>query len=166
MGEIEIIVDKLRLQFEGLFSVKDFYFMIDEFFEDRNYDRREIRHIERVAAEGKYIEFEWLPWKKYTDYVKSEIRIRAVLSDIKEVEIDKDGSKIKLNKGNIKIVLDGYLTTDYENRWESQPMFIFLRTLFDKYFYKPFTTGYQKNVESDVKELYNYMRKFFNLYRS
>ena len=43
LGEIDIIVDKLRLQYEGLFSVKDLYYMIDEWSEERNYDRREKR---------------------------------------------------------------------------------------------------------------------------
>jgi len=165
MAEIDIIIDKLRLQFEGLFSVKDLYYMMDEWFEERNYDHRELRHIERVTPEGKYIEWEWQPWKKYTDYAKSEIRIRVICSNITEVEIEKDGSKVKLNKGNIQFVIDGYLTTDYENRWESQPMFLFIRTLFDKYFYKPFTVGYQTNVAGDVKELYKQLKAFLNLYR-
>lgn len=165
MAEIEIVVDKLRLQYDGLFSAKDLYYMLDEWFEEKNYDRREIRHIERVTPEGKYIEYEWLPWKKYTDYAKSEIRIRVVMTDVKEVEIERDGSKVKLNQGNIRIVMDGYLTTDYENRWESKPMLIFLRTIFDKYFYKPFTVGYQQNVKGDVMELYKQVKAFLNLYR-
>ena len=106
-----------------------------------------------------------VPWKKYTDYAKCEIKIRLVMSDIVEVEIEKDGSKLKLNKGKIKIVLDGLLTTDYENRWESKPMFYFIRTIFDKYFYKPFTVGYQNNVAGDTKELYSFLKAFLNLYR-
>ena len=165
MAEVDIIVDKLRLQFEGLFSVKDLYYMIDQWFEERNYDRRELRHIERVTPEGKYIEFEMLPWKKYTDYAKCEIRIRLVMDEIKEVEIEKDGSKVKLNQGKLKAVFDGYLSTDYENRWESKPIFFFIRTLFDKYFYKPFTVGFQNNVQADVKEIYDQIKGFLNLYR-
>ncbi len=165
IAEVDIIVDKLRLQYEGLFSVKELYFSIDEWLEERNYDRREIKHVERVSPEGKYIEFEMMPWKKYTDYAKSEIKIRLIMSDIVEVEIEKDGSKVKLNKGKIKVVLDGLLTTDYENRWESKPMFYFIRTIFDKYFYKPFTVGYQNNVSGDVKELYTHLKAFLNLYR-
>ena len=93
MGEMDIIVDKLRLQYEGLFSVKDLYFAIDEWFEERNFDRRELRHVERVTPEGKYIEVEMRPWKKYTDYAKCEIKIRLVMSDIVEVEINDVANK-------------------------------------------------------------------------
>jgi hypothetical protein len=165
MSEREVIVDKVRLSYEGLFSVADFYKMIDEFFEEKNYDKRELKNIERVSPEGKYIEIELLPWKKVSDYAKNEIRVRMMMSNIKDVEVEKDGVKVKLNQGNLQIVFDAYLTTDYENRWESKPYFFFLRTIFDKYLYRPFQSGFQQGVKSDFVELRDRIKAFLNLYR-
>lgn len=165
MAERDYIVDKLSLTYEGLFSVKDLYKMIDEWFRWKGYDKREKKNIEIINPEGKYIELVLEPWKKVTDYAKNVIGIRIQMFDIKEVEVEKDNTKIKLNQGKVHFVFDGILETDYEARWEGKPIFYFLRTVFDKYFYKPFTQGFQAGVAADVKDLHGQIKAFLNLYR-
>ena len=165
MSEIEVVVDKLRLDYEGLFSVPELYKLIDELFEEKNYDKKEIRNIERVSAEGKYIELEILPWKKCSDYTKNEIRMRIIMSEIKDVEIEKDGAKVKLNQGKLHIVFDGYLTSDYFDKWETKPLFYFIRVIFDKFIYEPFQSGFHRGVKADVIEFRDRIKGFLNLYR-
>ncbi len=165
LAERTVVIDKLRLTYEGLFSVLELYNLINNWLEQKNYDKREIKNVEVIKPEGKYIELELLPWKKYTDYVKSEIRFRILMSEVKEVEVEKDGVKVKLNQGRIQFVFDGYLTTDYENRWENKPTFFFIRTVWDKFVYKPFTVGYQNMVRSDVKDIHTQIKSSLNLYR-
>lgn len=165
MAERDIIVDKMRMTYEGLFSVTELYKMIDEWFEEKNYDKKELKNVEKVTPEGKYIEIIVEPWKKVTDYAKNVIRIRMIMTDIKDVEVEKDGVKVRLNQGKIQMVFDGYLETDYENRWEQKPTFFLIRTLFDKYFYKPFTQGFQTGVKSDLNHLVTRIKSFLNLYR-
>lgn len=165
MAETEVVVDKLRLDYEGLFSVPELYKLIDEWFEEKNYDKKEIRNIERVSADGKYIELELLPWKKCSDYTKNELRLRIILSGIKDVEIERDKVKVKLNQGKVHIVFDGYLTTDYFNKWENKPVFYFIRSIFDRWVYQPFQSGFQRGVRSDVTELKDRIKAFLNLYR-
>src|SRR3989338_5988794 len=108
MAERELIVDHVRLTYEGLFDAKELYNIIDTYFREKGYDKRELRNIEQVKPEGKYVEIEWLPWKKTTHYIRNEIWIRLVMSDVKEVEVEKEGVKVKLNQGKIQIVIDGY----------------------------------------------------------
>ena len=165
MVERDIIVDKLRLTYEGLFSVADLYKMIDEWFEEKGYDKREKKNVESVTPEGKFIEIEVEPWKKVTDYAKNIIKIRMIFSNIKEVTVEKDGIKVKLNQGKVQFVFDGYLETDYEHMWEGKPLFYFIRELFDKYFYKPYTTGFKQGVKEDLMHLYTNIKAFLNLYR-
>lgn len=165
MVEREIIVDRLRLVYEGLFSVPELYKLIDEWFRMKGYDKREKKNTEVVRPEGKYIEIEIEPWKKVTDYAKNVIKIRLIMSDITDVEVEKDNLKVKLNKGKVSLVFDAYLETDYEHRWEGSPLFYFIRTLFDKYFYKPFTAGFETGVKEDLMTLHNTIKSFLNLYR-
>src|SRR3989338_6822438 len=127
MAERETLIDNYRVIYEGLFSVGDLYSLIDEYFEEKGYDKREKKNIERVSKEGKFIEIELEPWKKITDYAMSSIRVRMQMHDVKEVEVEKDGVKIKLNQGKVNIVISAYMTTDYENKWEAKPMFFFFR---------------------------------------
>lgn len=165
MAERDIIVDKMRVTYEGLFSVTELYKMMDEWFEEKNYDKKELKNVENVTPEGKYIELLVEPWKKVTDYAKNVIRIRMIMTDIKDVEVEKDGVKVKLNQGKIQIVFDAYLETDYENRWEQKPTFFLIRTLFDKYFFKPFTKGFHTGVKADLNHLVTKIKSFLNLYR-
>ena len=164
MAERELLVEN-KVGYEGLFSVKELYRLIDAFFREKGYDKREIKNSEKVTPEGKFIEVEMMPWKKVTDYAKNEIWMRIIIENLKEVEVEKNGVKVKLNQGSLKIVFYGYLTTDYENRWEQKPMFFFIRTLFDKFFLKQYVDDFKKNLLGDVNLIRNQVDGFLNLYR-
>jgi hypothetical protein len=165
MAERDVVVDKLRLSYEGLFKVADLYKLVDGWLREKGYDKREKRMAESVVKTGKFIEWEMEPWKKITDYAKIVIKLRIILTDIKEIDVEVDKTKIKMNQGKADFVFDGYIETDYEHRWESKPLFFFLRTLFDKYFFKPYTTGYQSNALDDVNDLHTRIKAFLNLNR-
>ena len=165
MAEREICVDKMRLSYEGLFKVTELYKLIDGWLRQKGYDKREKRMSESVTKNGKFIEWEMEPWKKITDYAKIVIRLRVILTDIKEIDVEVDKMKVKTNQGKADFIFDGILETDYENRWENKPLFFFLRTLFDKYIYKPYTAGYQSNCLDYVNDLHSRIKAFLNLYR-
>lgn len=165
MAEKKKIVDKLRLTYEGLFSVNELYLVIDKWFRDKGYDKREMKNVENVKPDGKYVELWIQPWKKITDYAKIEILIRMMMSEIKEVEVEKDGHKVRLNQGKVQFLFDGFLVTDYENKWEGKPTYVFIRTIFDKYIYKTYTSRFDSQVAEDVKHLNTTIKSFLNLYR-
>ncbi len=165
MSEREVVIDKMRLTYEGLFDVVELYKLIDRFFKEKGYDKRERHNSERITPEGKFIELELEPWKKITDYAMNVIKLRIVMSDVTEVVVKKDNVKVRLNKGKINMVFDAYIETDYEHRWEGKPLFFFLRTIFDKYVFRPYTSGFRKNVIDDCNHLYNKIKAFLNLYK-
>ena len=165
MVEKYIVVDKLRLAYEGLFSVSELYKLIDGWFRTKSYDKAELKNVEKVKPEGKFIEIELFPWRKLTDYAISRIRIRMIMTDVKEVMVEREGAKVKLNQGSIQIVFDGYLETDYENRWEQKPIFFFLRTLIDKFIHRGEIDKYEEALAEEVNELQNEIKSFLNLYK-
>ncbi|MAG08111.1 hypothetical protein CMO89_01455 [Candidatus Woesearchaeota archaeon] len=165
MAERTIVVDHMRLTYEGLFDVNELYKTIDEWLRSKGYDKKEVKNMEKTTAEGKYIELVLEPWKKITTYAKNVIRMRIIMSDIKEVEVEKEKAKIKLNQGKVQIVFDGFFETDYENRWETKPIYYFFRTIFNKYFYGFYTDAYKKNILGDVNHLHSIIKSFLNLYR-
>ena len=74
MSEREVVVDKLRLSYEGLFKVTDLYKLVDGWLRQKGYDKREKRMAESVTKGGKCIEWEMEPGKKITDYAKIVIK--------------------------------------------------------------------------------------------
>ncbi|TAL56429.1 MAG: hypothetical protein EPN86_02610 [Nanoarchaeota archaeon] len=165
MVEQRIIVDHLRLSYEGLFNVTELYQSIDTFFREKGYDKHEKRNIEMNRPEGKYIEVELMPWKKITDYARHIIRIEMKMFNVKEVDVERNGRKVRMNSGRINIILDGYLQTDWENKWETKPMYFFIRTMFDKMLYKSYTNLYEGLLVENVNQLHVMIKSFLNLYR-
>ena len=89
MPERRVVVDELHLDYEGIFDSKELIKMIDDFFRERGYDKRELRNIESVKPTGKYIELVLMPWKGITDYAKFEIKVRMWIKDLKQVEVKR-----------------------------------------------------------------------------
>ena len=70
-----------------------------------------------------------------------------------------------MQKGLVSIAIDGIYITDYEAHWEGKPIFVFMRSVFDKYIYKTLTGGHQAGLVKDVDELKSLIKSFFNLYK-
>lgn len=165
MSERLIIVDKDRFDYEGLFDSKELFNVIKQWASDKGYWLLEKSHTEVVKSEGKFVTFDLEPFRKFTDYAKSIIKIRAQFSEVKDVVVERDERKVKMQEGKVVFVIDGILETDYEHRWESKPLFYVLRTIFEKYLYTPFISGFERGIKEDVSFLKNNLKSFLNLTR-
>lgn len=165
MAEQKLVVEGLELSYEGLFDVKELYKTVDDYLKETAYDKVEKINAEYVKPEGKYIELTLEPNKKISDYVQYRIRMRVYITNLKDVEVEKDGKKQKLNHGKVYIRFDAILETDYEHRWEQRPLFFFLRVLVDKYVYKFYTGKYEGDLKTDLTNLHTRIKAFLNLYR-
>ncbi len=165
MVEKRPVIDLEQVTYEGLFRMKDVYKLIQDWMDDKGYNPIEKRAHEMVTKSGKQIEVEFEPYKKYSDYAKGIIRIHITAHDLKEVEVKRDSGSRKMQKGQIRITFDSWLETDYEGRWEAQPVFYVLRTLFEKFVYMPFLSGYIKGVRDDTLHLKEQLKAYLNLER-
>lgn len=163
MVEREVIVSKQKLYHEGLFSATELYKLIDEYFENLQYDKREIKNIESVREKGKYIEIEMEPHRKITDFIEYKIHIRMIMENLTEVKVEKGKRKIKTNKGDLKIVFDAYVETDYEARWEDKPSFYVIRALFNKFLYPSQRMKYSAEVKQDLMHLIDNIKSYLNM---
>ncbi|MBI4448825.1 hypothetical protein HY641_02240 [Candidatus Woesearchaeota archaeon] len=165
MAETETIVEDRKITYEGLFSVSDLYRLIDEYFAKIGYDKVEVKNVEVVKPEGKFIEIRLEPYKTITDYVRYVVSVRIICSEIKEVEIKRDGHKLRLNSGKAQIIVNGYLLTDWEGKWESKPVYYVLRALMNKYVFQPITGKYKGEIAQNCEQLVSNIKAFLNLYR-
>ncbi|MCB9358451.1 hypothetical protein H6503_00825 [Candidatus Woesearchaeota archaeon] len=162
------LVDKHRMNYEGLFVVQDLYKLIDEYYEEKGYDKREFKNAEIVRDDGvRFIEIIFEPWKKITDYAKSVVKLRMLMENVKDVEIEKDGVKVNAHHGQLSFVFDVYVDTDYEERWGgkwgNKAIYAFIRLLFDKYFFKRYTQQYFAEALDDYKLLQYQIKSYLNM---
>ena len=165
MAEKKLVVDQMKLTYEGIFDLNGLYRTIDGWFYEKGYDKYEQKNYEQVLPTGKDIEIELLPWKKTTDYFKNIIRIRMKFANVKDIEVEKKGVKLKLQQGRIMMIFDGYLESDYEHKWDTRPMFFFLRTIFDKYIFKGYFVKAEKWLVNDLFDIHGRIQRFLNLHR-
>ncbi len=165
MAERRLVVDHLRVKYEGLFDMFELYKLIDSWLRDKAFDKRELRNMEIVKPDGKYVELVLMPWKKISDYARHVMRIEIRAHRLKEVVVERDGRQVKMNQGKIDIIMDGYLDMDYEDRWEQKPFYFFMRTLFDKYIYRTYSTQFEELLVENVSQLHTIIKSFLNLYR-
>lgn len=165
MGEKRIIVDHMKISYEGLFEIKELYLLIDRFFMEKGFDRRELRNQEHVRPHGRYIDIELQPWKKITDYIRHIVKVNIKFMHIKDVTAEIDGHKRNMVKGKVLITLDGLLETDYEDRWEMKPFYFVIRTVFDKFIFKTYSIEAEELLEENVHQLHSAITGFLNMYR-
>jgi hypothetical protein len=165
MAERRLVVDHMKLNYEGLFNVHELYMLIDRWLREKGFDKRELKNQEHVKPDGKYVELELAPWKKITDYARHVIKISIRMNRLKEVVVEHDGRHYKMMNGAVTMSFDGYLDTDYEDRWEQKPFYFFLRTLFDKWIYRTYSTEYEELLVENVTQLQQTIKSFLNLYR-
>lgn len=165
MVERKLLIDEESMDYEGLFDLKEFYSIIDDYLKLKGYDKFEPLNEEQVFPTGKDIHIIIRPMKWYTDYARNVLKIELQMKQIKDVETEIDKLKVKMNQGKIKILFSCYLETDWEGRWEQKPLYHFIRTLFDKFVYRQHTQDFEQEVLSDMRELREKMGAYLNLHR-
>lgn len=165
MAERTLVLDHLKFSYEGLFNAAEFYNMVVEFFYNRHWDWHEKLNEEIVTPEGKQIKFVFEPWKNAGDYYKIKVRIKAILTDVKDVEIEHEGQTLRLNQGLIKMTFDGFVLNDRKSRWSKRTFYWLLTVLFDRYFFKKHFEKFETWVTHDVDELLYKIKSFLNMYK-
>jgi len=147
----------------GIFDFKTLYQFIYEFFSSYQYAIVEKKYSEKIKAEGKDIEVEWLCLRKINDYFRFRIKVTMRVLGLVQVEAVKEGMKVKKDKAEIEIKLASYLERDYENKWEANPVNKFLRGIYDKFVIKTTIEGYEDALIAEVEEAIAQLKAFLAL---
>jgi hypothetical protein len=151
--------------FEGLFVYKDFFRVLDVWLRDKFYDKFEKRNEEFVRPDGtKNVDVELTPWKKTTDYFKLSMKVEVLVSNMRDVEIEQNGKKVRLQKGKLDVKIGGYVTSDYEGRWDEGAWY-FIREVFDQFVYRRISKKYYDMAIDDVTDLHNTLTSYLNIYQ-
>ncbi len=164
-GERRTIVDAESISYRGLFDPKELYKLVEKLLKDKGYDKRYLANDEFVTETQRTVYTRLKPWKKLSDNEKSELVIDIAFTNLKEEEHEIDGVKIKLYNGAAMIKFWGFLTTDYEGRWDQRPVYFFMRTFVDKFLYKDEVARMEAIVAAHIRELENDLTAFLNMNR-
>ena len=165
MGHLKIVVDHEKIDYSGPCNVNELLKMIENFIFYMGYDKKQEKDFEINTHNGKFIEWQYSPWKKITDYVRYIIKIRILGYDIVKTDMMLEGKKTKVENCRLIIVIDGFIEYDYEDKWSGLPMLQLLRTIYDYFVFKVYTERFEHRLVNDINHLTDNIEKFLNLYR-
>lgn len=165
MGHLKIVVDHEKLEYSGPFDANALLRNIENFIWEKGYDKKQEKDFEQNTERGKFIEWQYSPWKKITDYLQYIIKIRVLGYELLKADIVMHGKKTKVENGRVIIVIDGFMHYDYDSYWDDKPILHFLRTVYDYFVFKAYTENFEQRLVHDINHLHDHIEKFFNMYR-
>ncbi|MBI4440692.1 hypothetical protein HY639_00850 [Candidatus Woesearchaeota archaeon] len=166
MAEKKQIVDNETIIYDGLFDGTDLYRVMDKFFQDKGYDKAELVHDEHVSETGKDVTVAVEGANKANDYTKKVISVKILIKGMKDVTLEKNKHKTRLQQGKVTVIFNAFIVSDVEGKWEAKPMFVFMRALVDRYLYRYYINKIEQEVKDDTLHMKALVKSFLNLHRS
>ncbi|MDZ4226649.1 MAG: hypothetical protein U1B79_00905 [Candidatus Pacearchaeota archaeon] len=152
MPEKETIFSS-KIKYTGVFSFKDFYkFCYDWVKDETGLGLGEDKYTEKIEGTTKKIEVEWSGNKPLTDYFRFDAKVKIKTDNLKEVEINQGGAKVKTNQGSVEVEMKSDLVRDYAGKFETTAFKKFLRGIYEKWVISSAIGEYQGKIAgaSDV----------------
>ena len=100
MGEVNQVVDHLKLEYKGVFSARDMFAMFTRWYKESPYEKGGDYMSEQHTSHGKCLEYWNYPWKKQTDSIRHFMKIRLLIYDLKKVDVMVDTAPKKIGAEN------------------------------------------------------------------
>ena len=154
-----------KIKQTSTFNLDELYKMMYYWFDRHGYVFKEKEYAEQRVQGSKILEIRWYAERKITDYIKFVVEIGIFCLGIKDVEIEKEGEKVKTQAGAVEMRFSAYLLKDYEGSWETNPITKFFRETYDKYIIGSKIEGYEDDLYDEAYLLMNDVKAFLNMHK-
>ena len=129
MAEPKNQMPTLYLKHRGMFSQSGFVQSIQHWFTENSYRF----HPNKYKLKSNESEYEAYGERDIHEYVKFKIAIHAWIRDISEVEVVKDGEKVKMQEGAINLEMEGVILYDPNKRFGNSKFMEWLHNFYQTY---------------------------------
>ncbi len=163
MAEKETIFSS-KIKYDGILSFTDFYkFCYNWLTEETGLIVAEEKYAEKLSGESKNIDVVWAGKRKLTDYFQFEAKITFKVLALTQIEINKDGKKIKTNKGNVEVGIKGVLVRDWQGKFEKDAFRKFLRSIYEKWIIQSRVEQFEGKIVGDCDEFLSQAKAWLDL---
>lgn len=164
MVEKKQVLYDLRTAYSGPFAVEDFYAEVESWISEKGFEKEPKKKMEHVTKNGKRIEWVIEAHRHLDDLHHGVIVLRALLDNVREIVVKKDGKRIRFNNGDIFVNIDGFVQSHIHGSfYQVKPVYYFIRALIDKYIYNFWSDKYDSAVKAHGHDLFKRIRAFLNL---
>ena len=166
MIEKNLIINGREFNYKGIFRTDEIFSTINRALEEKDYQKREKKTEELVTESGRKVFVELRPFKEVSNYIHLMIKIKVYLENVTETTELIEEEKKHFQKGDVKIVFDSWILSDYENRWGMQPWTYFFKSFVNKFIYNlPTESGFKSELVQDTVFIYAKIKKLFHSYK-
>lgn len=160
----KVVIDGAKLKQDSVFNMGELYKSLFAWFNNYGYDFAEEEYNEKDSGRNKDVKFYWTAEKKIDAYIKWRIELSVLIVGMESVEIDRNGLKLKTNKGSIEFKITSSVLKDYDNKW-SKGFSTFLRKIYDKIVAYQRYSRMEGELINETNKLMDEIKAFLNLYR-
>ena len=153
---------KGKIKQKGIFTFKKFYIFAYEYLKYEGYTVHEKRYLEEIEKQGKKIEITWIAEKNLSDYFKFVIQIDWLILRMNDIEVMKEGQKVKMQKGEPELKIKGLLYKDYDNKWET-PFFKNMRHIYDDHIIWKRIDSYKDKLLDETEEFIRQCKSYLTI---
>ncbi|MBT6774572.1 hypothetical protein HOA91_04325 [Candidatus Woesearchaeota archaeon] len=159
-------INNRQLSYKGIFRADDIFSTVNRALEEKDYTKREKKSEETVTETGKRIYVELRPYRVITNYLTLMIKIKITLDNVTESPVEHKSEKRIYQQGDVLIAFDGWVLSNYHNRWGMKPWFYFLKGLMNKFVYKnPLEAETGGKLAQDTAYIYAKIKGLLNSYQ-
>lgn len=158
MVNIDLVEKGVVIQKKAKFNMVELYKTLKSWFDLHGYEFQEKEYGEE-STDKKTTKIGWIGRKDVNDYVRYMIPISITLKNYETIQT-KQG---KVVDGNITVKISANVRSDYENRWDSSPIMLFFRSIFDRIIASDKTQKHEKALKKDVHDIFHRTKSFLNL---
>lgn len=156
---------RILIRYKGVFDFEGLYRMMHAWLINKRFYFHEDLYKDKVATPfGNELEIRWTAEKKVTEYIKEYVTVYFHLWDFSEVEIIKDGKKMKMTQSRMEIYMDAMLEMDYTKKFQDSGKFAQQLGKFyqNKVLYWEWRIRYAGALVYSVYDLHAKVKKYLN----
>ncbi|MBI1970546.1 hypothetical protein HYS47_02265 [Candidatus Woesearchaeota archaeon] len=161
--EFEIYVDKLTVQYQGVFRYPLLLKAIKEWCRRKGYYYEVFSQKMTLVSNGKNASFTFHFQKKFSQLHVSFLILDLTIKNMTDLPSKVGRRDALFSKGGVIAVVNGFLGTSMKHRVEARPRMAFIRGIIDRYIYKLDRPIYPGTVVSDGASLATEIRSFCGL---
>ncbi len=164
MPKEENIFRDSKVKYRGIFDVSLLYKKLREWYMREGYDDpKEIKYVEKIKPEGKQIEIAWETDKiEEAGYFKLVQEIKFYVTRLSEIDVERDGQKIKLDKCDIELAFSSKVVANADEKWKE---YSFMFKMYERYIIKYRLEELKIDVYKDTSKIMEEVKNFLNLYK-
>ena len=152
----------LKLVWQGIFDMNVVYrrtkYWLDFNGYGDNFEEKE--YSETIKNDSKELRITWYSEKTETGYFAYIIEIKFLILALKNIEIQKEDRKIKVNDGYFETRTMGYVLTNYQDKFKSK----FLQDIYEKFIVRKRIDAHKIILYGKVYTLQDEIKKFLAMF--